>query len=152
MVTILLALDDTEASQRAAVATRRLFGDDVRFLAIYVAEQPAQTSSLIWGGVYGYSFSPTPGIIDELARSSTAVVEDAEREAAEHAREAGVEAESIGAVGDPADAIVRAAAEHGVDAIAVGHHQRSWLRSLFDPSVSDDVVDRATVPVIVVPS
>ena len=152
MTTILLALDDSDESAVAAERAAALFGHDADYLAIYVAASPVQTSSLIWGGVYGYSFTPTPGVVDEMARHSTDVVAEAEAEASEHATEAGVTAEAIGAVGNPADAIARAAVEHGADLIVMGHHQRGFFRSLFDPSVSDDVIDQSTVPVLVVPS
>jgi nucleotide-binding universal stress UspA family protein len=66
--------------------------------------------------------------------------------------DAGVEATPVGEVGDPAHAISRAAHEHAVDLIVVGHSHRSWLRSLVDPSVTDDLIDATSIPVMVVPA
>lgn len=151
MTTILLAMDDSEASRHAASSAHRLFGADATYLAIYVADDPVATSSLTWGSVYGYPHGWTPDALEEMADASTAVVDRARDEAAEHAEDAGVHADPIGAVGDPPSAIARAARDHGVDAIVVGHHHRSWFASVFDPSIVDDVIDLADVPVVVVP-
>lgn len=151
MTTILLAMDDSETSRHAATSAHQLFGPDATYLAIYVADDPVATSSLTWGSVYGYPHGWTPDAIEELADASTAVVDRARNEAAEQAEESGVEAAPIGAVGDPPHAIARAAREHAVDAIVVGHHHRGWFASVFDPSIVDDVIDLADVPVVVVP-
>ena len=53
--------------------------------------------------------------------------------------------------GDPADSILEAAAAEGVDVIVLGSHGRGPLGRLILGSVSEDVVRRARVPVIVVP-
>lgn len=151
MTRVLLALDGTDASGHVADAARRLFGDGVEYLAIHVADDPVETSSLTWGAVYGYTFAPTSGYVERLASSATRAVDDAEREAARSASAAGIDADSIGAVGSPAAAVSRAAVEHGADVIVVGHHRRGWFASLLDPSVADDVTDQAKVPVLVVP-
>jgi nucleotide-binding universal stress UspA family protein len=59
-------------------------------------------------------------------------------------------AESIGDVGDPAYAILRAADEHDVDLIVVGSHTHSWFSRLFTGSVSNDLLREADIPVLVV--
>lgn len=152
MTKILLALDDTEAARTAAEAAHRLFGDDAEYLAVYVTADPEATSSMTWGSVYGYPFAAPPVLLDDMARSATEVVETARAEASRQATEAGVEAQAVGEVGHPAHAISRAARDHDVDLIVVGHAHRSWLRSLFDPSVTDDLIDDTDIPVMVVPA
>lgn len=152
MTRILLALDDTDSARRAAEVAHTMFGDDCEYLAIYVTADPEATSSMTWGGVYGYPFAATPVLFDEMARSATEVVDAAQVEASRRAADAGVRATPIGEVGDPAHAISRAAREHAVDLIVVGHAHRSWLRSLFDPSVTDALLDTADTPVMVVPA
>ena len=152
MTKILLALDDTEEARTAAETAHRLFGDSVEYLAVYVSADPEATSSMTWGSVYGYPFAAPPVLLDDIARSATEVVETARTEASRRAAEAGVEAEALGEVGDPAHAISRAAHDHGVDLIVVGHAARGWLRSLFDPSVTDDLIDSTDIPVMVVPA
>lgn len=152
MTTILLALDDTEASRYAAETAHAMFGDAADYLAVYVTADPEATSSMTWGSVYGYPFSAPPVLLDDMARSATEVVETARAEASRQAADAGIPAEALGEVGDPAHAISRAAREHAVDLIVVGHSQRGWLRSLFDPSVTDELIDATHVPVMVVPA
>lgn len=152
MTKILLALDDTEAARAAAETAHALFGDRADYLAVYVAADPEATSSMTWGSVYGYPFAAPPVVLDDAARSATEVVETARSEASRHAVDAGVRAEAIGEVGDPAHAIARAAREHDVDLIVVGHDERGWLRSLVDPSVADDLISATATPVMVVPA
>lgn len=152
MTKIMLALDETDAARTAAETAHRIFGDDAEYLAVYVTADPEATSSLTWGSVYGYPFAAPPVLLDDLARSSTEVVETATTEAERRAVDAGVVATPVGEVGDPAHAISRAARDHGVDLIVVGHSHRSWLRSLFDPSVTDDLIDNTDIPVMVVPA
>ena len=60
-------------------------------------------------------------------------------------------AKAIGEVGDPADAIVRAAEESAVDVIVLGTRERGWFDRLINPSVSEHVVRHADIPVLVVP-
>lgn len=152
MTRILLALDDTDAARAAAETAHRLFGDDAEYLAVYVAADPEATSSMTWGSVYGYPFAAPPVLLDDAARSATDVVETARATASRRADDAGVHAEALGAVGDPAHAIARAAQDHLVDLIVVGHDERGWLRSLFDPSVADDLISATATPVMVVPA
>jgi nucleotide-binding universal stress UspA family protein len=54
------------------------------------------------------------------------------------------------AIGRAADAIVRYAEEHRSDLIVVASRGRSALRRLLDPSVADEVLRKATCPVLVI--
>ncbi|MFL5261604.1 MAG: universal stress protein [Anaeromyxobacteraceae bacterium] len=54
------------------------------------------------------------------------------------------------AIGRAADAIVRFAEEHRSDLIVVASMGRSALRRLLDPSVADEVLRKATCPVLVI--
>ena len=54
------------------------------------------------------------------------------------------------ATGRAADTIARFAGEHGSDLIVVGSGGRSALRRLLHPSVADEVLRRATRPVLVI--
>ena len=152
MTRILLALDDSDAARSAAETAHALFGDTADYLAVYVAADPEATSSMTWGSVYGYPFGAAPVLLDDMARSAADVVDSARDEASRRAADAGIQAEALGEVGDPAHAISRAARDHTVDLIVVGHAQRGWLRSLFDPSVTDDLIDATHLPVMVVPA
>jgi nucleotide-binding universal stress UspA family protein len=55
----------------------------------------------------------------------------------------------VGDVGDPADAILRAADERDVDVIVVGNHDSGWLSCLWRSSVSDAIVEHTERPVLV---
>lgn len=149
MTRILLALDETPTAAAAAQAAHRLFGADAEYLAINVFEEvPAAAvvrDPMTWGMVWQYDMYSSTAEDAEAARSA------AQTEAADQAAAAGVApTESIGDLGDPAEAILAAAHEHDIDVIVVGSHQRNWLSRLFDPSVASEVVKRADVPVLVV--
>lgn len=147
---ILVAIDGSESAKRAALAAQQLFGPDAEYLAIHVADSPTDTSTLTLGTVYGYPWAG--GMLDRLAEESLTVVSRAGDDAEQYSEAAGIDAEPVGAVGDPAGAIVQAASDHHVDAIVVGHQHRNWFVSLFEPSVADRVVDLAHVPVVIVPA
>jgi nucleotide-binding universal stress UspA family protein len=166
MVRVLVAVDESEASVRAAEVAYRLFGD-AEYLAINVADpgvDPARTPW--WGAGWGVGPPYTYGMVwpyhvgapadaalaPESDRSpDRRPIDEAEDDARSVADRTGLpDAEPIGAVGQPADAILDAAEQHGVDVVVVGARQRGWFDRLFDPSVSGDVVKRAEVPVLVV--
>ena len=93
-------------------------------------------------GVHGEDLTPE----ERLADAAT-------EEARTAADESGLpNAEAIGEIGDPADAIVRAAEESDADVIVLGTRERGWFDRLIHPSVSKYVVRHADIPVLVVPS
>ncbi len=55
-------------------------------------------------------------------------------------------------MGDPATAILSAAAEYSVDVIVTGWHDRSWFRGLFEKPVGEALVSKANIPVLIVPT
>jgi nucleotide-binding universal stress UspA family protein len=84
------------------------------------------------------------------AEDRVRAVDEASQEAVELAGQAEVRAQPIGAVGDPATAILQVAETQRIDVIVVGSHERSWFDRLFHGSVAADVVRKANVPVLVV--
>ncbi len=151
MTTVLLALDRSSLASAAAEAAAAIFGPDATYLAINVAADP-ELDAFVWGRVYGYPYPPVVPANPELVDPSEAV-ESARLAASRAASEAGLDdAVALGAVGDPADAIVRAAVDHRVDVIVVGWHDRSWLANLLEGSVTDQLFASTPVPLLVVPA
>lgn len=150
MSTILLTLDETDASHFAAAKATSLFGPEATYLSLHVEPVVSPTRTL-WGPIHGYPF-PTmaPGQLEDSAQRRE-LIESARAIAAEQTGEAGVTATPLGEAGEPSSAILRVAREHDVDVIVVGDHPRSWFRKLLDGSVADDLVDRAALPVLVIP-
>jgi nucleotide-binding universal stress UspA family protein len=86
------------------------------------------------------------------AKNEERMHEEAEEnaaEAAEGARERGLEAVEVVETGIPAEKIVEYADEN-VDAIVIGTHGRSGMRRVLLGSVTDKVVRTASVPVVTV--
>jgi nucleotide-binding universal stress UspA family protein len=72
------------------------------------------------------------------------------RDIAERLGKDGAAAEVFVRVGKPAEEILRFAAEHGVDVIAMGTHGRTGIRHLLAGSVAERVVRTSTVPVLTI--
>jgi nucleotide-binding universal stress UspA family protein len=146
---ILVALDDTDASHRAADFVHRLFGEGTtEVLAISVARVPAPwiPVGIEYGAVYPWPMvGAQPDEVEEAVKATT--------EEAEHTiHDSGLdEAEALVSIGDPVEEITRAAADHGADLIVVGSHHKNLLERFFQGSVSEKLVRDATIPVLVVP-
>ncbi len=140
---ILVALDDSPASLRAAEFAHEMFGDaPCEVLAISVAPRPTPwiAADVTFGATYPYLAPAIPELDEEL--------ENAARETLESS---GVEADlQLAEVGDPVEAIRQAAIDHRVSLIVVGSHHRGLLSRLIHGSVADDLVHEAPCPVLVV--
>jgi nucleotide-binding universal stress UspA family protein len=161
MTRVLIAVDDSDTSLAAAQTAYRLFGDDAEYVVINVAtNSPVEwgDDSLRYGTVYPLSI-PGAGVVGGVPfviRSANSPdfdadrVDVAEQTADDIAHQAGLlHAEPVGDTGDPAEAIIDAAAAHKVDVIVVGTHERGWFKRLVGSSVSGDVIRDAEVPVLV---
>ncbi|MFN8021278.1 MAG: universal stress protein [Acidimicrobiales bacterium] len=160
MTHVLIAADDTDESVHAARTARTLFGDTAHYTVVSVA----RTEAFLWSGSameFGVPYTmaippagvPGPPLVFEQPTSAphTTPVDVAERQADEVKVAASLHgADTMGEVGDPADAIQRAAEECGADVIVVGSHERSWFGRLFSRSITNEVVRDSALPVLVV--
>lgn len=151
MTRVLIAADDSDLSVETARAAHQLFGDDAEYLLVNVGTA-IDTNVYAWGEAYMVSV-PLPPVLstpDGADDDRGPAIDDARSQATEIVHTADIDAEPIGAVGDPAVAILEAARRHSVDVIAVGTHERSWFSRLFRPSVAHDLLREASVPILVV--
>ena len=152
MTTILIAADDSEESIDAARVAHALFGDDAEYLVIHVGTA-IPSSAVAWGYAYPVTMPMVdyPPVLTEPAPGEPTLVEEAEDRADAVAHAASLEgAEAVGDIGDTSEAILNAAREHGADVIVVGSHERGWFSRLLSGSVSQDVIRRSDIPVLVV--
>jgi nucleotide-binding universal stress UspA family protein len=141
---ILLALDESGDSLRAARAAVALF-PDAEFLVVNVARVPVPWMPVDEFGTVG---AVPPPDFDQIVVAADA---NARAEVAAVAEEAHVKAtEVLIEHGDPVDAIAEAAEAHDVDIVVVGSHDKSGLARLFSRSVAAGVVHRVHRPVLVV--
>ena len=153
MPLIMVAVDESDESITAARQARELFGADADYLAVNVAEGTptwAPTGS-VWGAVYPYPYAaPYPLVEEEVSFEPTDEVEaDARQIASDRAAEAGILAPAVGEVGDPATAILDAAATHNADVIVVGASRKNWWERLVEGSVTKQLTSRSTVPILI---
>lgn len=148
---VLIAVDGSELDTLCLDTARRLFGETAQYLAVNVSETPAPRPVFV-PVPYGYVY-PYTEVGPYVAQGDTNAEERAESVARRAAEDAGLDnAEPMGEVGDPGELIVRSAVRHGCDVIVVGSHERGWLSRLVSPSVSNEVMDASTIPVLVVKS
>jgi nucleotide-binding universal stress UspA family protein len=72
------------------------------------------------------------------------------RAAADKATAAGLSVELVRAIGDAAEAIVKAAEQNDADLIVLGARERGWMQRMLDHSVSQDVARHARCDVLIV--
>ncbi len=145
---VLIALDDSPTSARAARVAAQLFAGraGVEFLVINVSPLPT-----VWVGGAGYGFVGPLLMDPQWLDPDSADDAEGQRVLLAEAAAAGVpDPEVLVRPGDPVQQICAAADVHGVDVIVVGSHDRSALRRLFDPSVAAGVVRDTYLPVLVV--
>lgn len=71
---------------------------------------------------------------------------------AEEVRAAGLDVEVVAEEADPTDLILRAVEEHGAEMVVMASHGRGAVLNLLAGSVTQSVLHKATVPVLVVPA
>lgn len=166
MTRVLIAVDGSDLDTRLAEASHRLFGSDAEYWAVNVhnprdASLPSGAGaapSMYGGSTVGYGMAypyvtPRPYEVasDSVAAHLETLEQERRRVAEAAVTQAGLDdAAVVTEAGDPSEAILRAAARHSADVIVIGSHDRSWWKKLIDPSVSRDIVEESTIPVLVV--
>jgi nucleotide-binding universal stress UspA family protein len=147
---ILVALDDSEASQRAAQFVNEFFaGSEHEVIGLNVSPAPVPWIPPVgYGEVYAFPAAPAGVATPEDARAAEA---QAEETAAHTVEEVGLEAdERYSAIGEVVGEICRAALDHDVDLIVVGSHDKGAFKRFLTGSVSTTLVHEAPRPVLVV--
>jgi nucleotide-binding universal stress UspA family protein len=140
MKPILLA---TDGSSTAAEAAR------VGIELAIALDAPLVVTS-IWDVAYepiGFAFGPVLPDVDRLGHQQAQTIAD---EAATHARDAGLEVETIIRRGRPVEQICAVADEHDPYLIVLGSHGWGAFRRTLFGSVSTGVLHHARAPVLVV--
>ncbi|MFP3899934.1 MAG: universal stress protein [Acidimicrobiia bacterium] len=150
MPRILVAIDGSEASDRAAAFVDRFFaGMDVAITAVNVARNPGRTVLPVpYGGVHPWPppMEPTgerSALQEAMAREEAA----ATAVAAEHAP-ADADVEVV--FGEAVEAISRAAEDENADLIVVGSGDIGFVQRLLGSSVADRLAHEAPRPVLIV--
>jgi nucleotide-binding universal stress UspA family protein len=146
---VMIAVDGSEASDAALAAAAELFGTDVDYTIVSVGP-PLPVSSIEPFGLAPALLTITSPdgvpILDSYSNAEDAVEEARAALEAGHVRSV----DTVVEVGGPAPTICKVAAEHDIDVIVVGAHERGWLSRLVRPSIAHDLIDDAPCHVLVV--
>ncbi|MET0772841.1 MAG: universal stress protein [Candidatus Limnocylindrales bacterium] len=143
--TILVATDGSDDSDAAVEAALDLAHDtNGKLLVLSVVPESGEASEE--GDGAGAAAEPPARDEDEEVIEANDLTNDV----VDHAVEWGIEATPLVWEGEPADAILAAAESEGADVIVIGSSGRSGVGRMLMGSVSDDVIRRAPVPVMVV--
>jgi nucleotide-binding universal stress UspA family protein len=151
MAHVLLAVDESDASARAAAFVERFFVPrEDTVTAINVAETPMDTIPPIpFGGLYRWPWPAVRGTDRTVTEEALAREEAAAEARAARQAPRGSHVEVLH--GDPVEAILLAAADEDADLVVVGSNHRGFLERIISGSVSEDLVRKAQRPVLVVP-
>ena len=150
MTKILMPVDGSDHDAKTAAFLGEMFGSkgDVIVEVLHVAHQGFPTSPAAEVG-----FIPVIPSTSAIEQWEKGIREDAENIVAEAKRTveaAGLNASSRIAWGGAPEVIEQVADEDGIDLIAIGSRGAGQIAGLFLGSVSDRVLHRAKVPVLVV--
>ena len=138
--TIVVAVDDSSASQRAVDVAFGLAGSGQTLNFVHAVD----TMSALIPVAEGSLIDPAP-LLEHLAAQAQTLCDIA----VEKARQRDVSATSTVVEGPAAEAIVRFAAHADAGMIVVGTHARTGLSRLINGSVAEAIVRTSPVPVVV---
>lgn len=149
---ILLAVDESEGSKRAADFVDHLFGSDVVVTAVMVARKPVLNAvpapSL---GPFAWPWPPSRASLAAIDRSVDEAVAREEVVAGAVALLQAPAADRVSVVfGEPVQAISRLAEDLDAGLIVVGSNRRGRLRRLSGRSVPERLARKAPRPVLIV--
>jgi len=150
---VLIAVDGTSISERVVRTAHRLFGEAATYLAINVGAGPYSQMSwaYVWPVAGPSTWNGIAGVGDTATDAADTGVEHAEAEASDIIEEAGLtQATPLGAVGEPASAIIQAAHHHHADVVVVGSDSRGRLSRVLAGSVERELLRQADFSVLVV--
>ena len=141
---VLIAVDDDAPSREALAFAERLVSDRDEVVVLNVtsyAELVPFTGDPFGAGIGAVALDPT----------SLAELDDrAEKLVERTADELGAKTDVVVEHGSPGERICATAAEHGIELIILGSHERGAFGRFMHGSVSDYVVHHAPCPVLVV--
>lgn len=153
MKQILVAVDETDGSRRAAEFVERFFaGMDVSITAVNVARVPVEwLGPAPYGGLLVWPWGASGAVReDERSRVDDAMARQEADSQAVAVAQAPADAEVSVVFGEAVEAISQAADSEGADVIVVGSNHKGLVQRLLGGSVSEELARSSSIPVLVV--
>ena len=142
---IVVGTDGSSTAERAVDAAgelARLSGAQVLVVSAY---RPVRAAAMVGVGASGGALVPA-----WLGDDERVAAEEVVRRAAQRLEEAGISAQSIARLGDPADALLAVAEELDADLLVIGNRGISGVRRYLLGNVADRVAHHAPCSVHIV--
>ena len=152
MPRILVAVDKTDGSRRAAEFVDRFFSSmDVAITAVNVACTPVEALPAVpFGEVFHWGPSGPGMDADDRAAVDEALTREQQAAEAVALAQAPADADIEVVFGEVVEAILSAAEDDNADLIVVGSNDKSFLQRLLSGSVSKELARKAPRPVLIV--
>lgn len=159
-VRVLVAVDESETSLRAATCAHDFFGDEASYYVVNVGTSERTLiggDPMTWGVAYPLSLAYVgrldPAVDAGVDPGMPTGAERAQAEALQvsDAAHLPVGSVAVGVTGDPAEQIRMISEDEDIDVIVVGWSGGGWWRHLLEPSVAKAVIRTSDRPVLVVP-
>lgn len=153
LMKILLAVDGSDDGLRAADAAAATFGQqpDAHFIVLFVEEPHQYERAMAVAVGAGPSAFHTPEWVEEIAELARTEPLRIANRALGRLQAAGLQGEVRLGSGRAAEEILKTAAEEKVDVIVMGRRGIHAITRILLGSVSNAVLEKAPVPVLVVP-
>lgn len=149
---ILIALDYGPTARKVAEAgfaiTKNL---NCEIILLHVIADPMQYSSLEYSPIMGFNGYPEMGPIktdsvEELKNTSQHFLDISKKQLGDET------IQTLIKEGDAAQSIIKTAKELHVDIIVMGSHSRKFLEKITMGSVTEKVINRTSIPLIIIPT
>lgn len=153
LMKILLAVDGSDDALRAADSAAATFGQhpDVHFIVLFVEEPHQYERAMAVAVGAGPSAFHTPEWVEEIADMARTEPLRIANRGLSRIQDAGLKGEIRLASGQAAEEILKVADEEQVDVIVMGRRGIHAITRIILGSVSNAVLEKARVPVLVVP-
>lgn len=136
---VLIGVDDSQGSRRAVDTAFQYFGSDAEYLVVSAGERFP---------FYAASFAS--GMVESAAQIKKQLDAAEEEGKSGEAPDVRVDLDTSFGVGHAGKDLCRIAADHDIEVVVIGSHDKSLWERLFHPSVGRYLIDHAPCPVVVV--
>ncbi|MFJ4389842.1 universal stress protein [Pseudomonas soli] len=141
---VLIAIDGTPRSLGILDTVKRFCDPEQYLLHVLLAVDSAYALEEFDQRLSRFDQTEYPAAAQEQLQADKIM-----QEAIQAFEQAGFSTTGSQELGEPAEAIIKAAKARNIDLIVMGHRHLSRLKRMLDPSIASKVIDEASCPVLI---